>query len=119
MGIIRAIKSHNLKKKVSKMDAKTVDKEIRIQGTYFDRKRVCTKEDLKFAKKYLKKGFSHNQIANMLDMDVRTLRYNLDPEYRLRRLSQCTGKHTGNTYYDFNNRVSYKTALVYSGDYVK
>lgn len=119
MGIIKTIKSHRLKKKVSKMTDEQIDKEIIIQGTYFDRKRILTENDVRFAQKMLKKDYTYRQIANMIDVDVRTLRYAIDPEYRLRRISQSNGKHYGFDYLGKSNRIEYKKELVFSGEYVK
>lgn len=119
MGIIRAIKSHKLKKAVSKWTDLEVDKNIHIQGTDHDRKRVLTAEDLKFIRKSLKKGLSLKDIASTLYVDVRTIRYRIDPTYRNKRIAQSSGKHYGVTNAAFDNRVSYKRDLVNSGRYLK
>lgn len=119
MGIIRAIKSHNLKKKVRNMTPEQVNKEIIIQGTLFDRKRILDNDDIKTAKKYIKKGYSWKQIGELLDVDPRTIRYSMDAEYRLRRIMQSPGTHTGVANFDAKNRANYKLELVFSGAYVK
>ena len=118
MGIVRAVKSYQLKKKISKMCDKEVDKEIIIKGTQFDRKRKLSASDIKTISKMLKTGNSYNSIAESFGMDVRTIRYSTDPLYRLKRIQQSNGKHYGVDNITFANRVQYKRALVNSGRYV-
>ena len=118
MGSIRAVKSYKLKKKISKMCDKDVDKEIIIEGTQFDRKRKLSNADIKNISKMLKKGQSYHSIADAFGMDVRTIRYSLDPSYRLKRIEQSNGRHYGVDNITFENRVQYKRDLVNSGRYV-
>ena len=118
MGIIRTIKSARLKRKVSKMDDKEVDHSIILTGTEFDRKRKLSSADVANISKMLKKGWNYNEIAEKYEMDVRTIRYSVDPNYRLKRIAQSNGHHYGVDNITFRDRVSYKRDLVNSGRYV-
>lgn len=118
MGIIHAVKSYKLKKKVAKMSDVEVDKEIALKGTQFDRKRKLSVADIKNISSMLKKGRSYNSIAESFGMDVRTIRYSLDPAYRMKRIAQSNGKHYGVDNITFADRVQYKRELVNSGRYV-
>jgi len=118
MNIMRAIKSKKLKKEISFLTDYEVDKSIRISGTQFDRKRKLSSNDLKKVSKMLKNGKSYKDIAADFGMDVRTIRYSVDPSYRLSRISQSNGKHYGVDNVTFSDRVQYKRDLVNSGRYV-
>ena len=89
-----------------------VDKAIKIQGTQFDRKRVLDDHDVQSAKRMHEAGVSLRQIAKKFQVDWRTIKYNIDEEYRKYTLSKMSGIHTGNTRCDFAERVAYKRSLI-------
>lgn len=120
MGIIRSIKSYRFKKKVSRWTDQEIDRNIRIQGTTWDRKRTLTDRDLKAIKRMLRKGVDVHDIAPMYGVDIRTIRYAIDPDYRVKRIAQSSGKHCGGTEAGTRfSRIMYKKTLVSDGLIVK
>lgn len=120
MGIIREIRCAMFRHKMKNMTDVEIDKAVKIEGTQFDRKRklddTAVKEMIKMQKK---EHLTYKELSVRYNMDIRTIRYAIDPDYRLRRISQSNGKHYGLTTYDSKNRVEYKKYLVNSGLIVK
>lgn len=97
-----------------------VDRNIKLIGTEFDRKRKFTDKQIAKAKKMLDKGKTFNEIASKLKVDVRVVRYHLDPTYRAMRISGAVTAGTNRKNYptridEFKNRVNYKRELVARG----
>ena len=100
------------KKQVLSLDDVTLDKKVKIQGTQFDRKRKLKDKDWKKVNRMMKKGFNFTQIAEVFNVDPRTIRYGVDEEFRNRVISYMSGKHTGVDVCTFENRVTYKRTLI-------
>lgn len=89
-----------------------VDKAVKIQGTKFDRKRVLDDQDINYIKLMHKEGVSISQLAKMFQVNWRTIKYNIDDDYRKLMLSKVSGVHTGITRCGFADRVAYKRSLI-------
>ena len=100
------------RKDVLKLDDLTLDKVVKIQGTQYDRKWVLKEKDYKKAAKLYARGLTYEEIAVMFGVDPRTIRYHLDEDYRLHRISTSTGKHTGIDTCIMQERVLYKRDLI-------
>ncbi len=112
MCLIKAIKTHNKRKKVLKLDDVDLDKAVKIQGTEFDRKRRFSDEQVQKMKDLLGEGTSAKDVAKYFRCSVHTMLYNTSEEYRRAAIEKRSGKHTGVTHMDFDNRVAYKRNLV-------
>lgn len=100
------------RKQVLNLDDVTLDKKVKIQGTQFDRKRKLKDKDWKKVSRMIKKGFNLTQIAEVFNVDPRTIRYGLDEDFRRKTISFMSGKHTGVDVCTFENRVDYKRTLI-------
>lgn len=100
---------------ILKLNDNELDKVVKIQGTDFDRKRKVTAQLLKKMIKLENRGKSYKDIAKKFGFTTKTVRYNLDPEYREFWKANYAGPHTGKNHITKNNRVSYKRELVASG----
>ena len=105
----------NDKINVLKMVDNKLDKAVKIQGTDFDRKRKVTSEMREQMKRMKKRGKTFREIAERFNVDHRTVRYNLDEQYRAYCKAYASGVHTGKTYLNKTNRVAYKRELVAEG----
>lgn len=105
----------NSKINVLKMVDNKLDKAVKIQGTDFDRKRKVTSEMKDQMDRLQKKGRTFREIAALFGLDHRTVRYNLDPNYRAYCKITASGAHTGKTHLNKTNRVAYKRELVAKG----
>lgn len=112
MCIIKAIKESKKRKEVLAMDDVDLDKAVKIQGTQYDRKRKFTDAQVKQMIKLLGKGTKAKALAESFGTTVHTIKYNTDPIYRQAAINSRSGKHTGVTNMDFDNRVEYKRELV-------
>lgn len=106
------------KKEILALSNSQLNEVVKVQGTDFDRKRKFTTEYLVKAIKMYKAGFAMKDIAKTLDVDIRTVRYNMDPSYRKWILSNASGKHTGIDTISAASRAIYKRTLVNSNAYV-
>ena len=89
-----------------------LDKAVIIAGTQYDRKRVLNDKIIAKMKKDFHKGMSPKDIAKKYGYNYRLVRYNIDMDYRARRIAQSPGKHTGIDVCDAANRVAYKRSLI-------
>lgn len=108
----KAREERKARRTILKMDDMAIDCIVKIQGTQFDRKRKFTDAQISEITHLKKNGKSWAEIARQYNADSRTIRYNIDPEYRAENLRKQTGKHTGITHLDFDNRVTYKRKLI-------
>lgn len=116
MGIVRVIKSYRFKKKTAKWTDDEIDRNIHIQGTVWDRKRVLGSKELNRIRKMLKRGVKIQDLAVEYAVDPRTIRYAVDADYRARRILQSNGKHYGGTERGTkSSRVTYKKHLISTG----
>ena len=100
---------------ILKLDDITLDQKVKIQGTQFDRKRKLTDKDINKMRKLIGKGYTLDNLSLIYNVDVRTIKYNLDPDYKAHIQSyqaENYGKHTGIDTYNFENRVAYKRLLI-------
>lgn len=100
---------------VLRMTDGELDKAVKIQGTDYDRKRKVTSKVLAKMRKLEEKGKDYAEIAKELGFSKKTVRYNLDREYREVYKAVYGGPHTGKTRITKNNRVAYKRDLVARG----
>ncbi len=112
----KAIKEFFVEKKarknVMKMDDQTIDSKVKIQGTNFDRKRKYKLEFFADMRSEYQRGFDVNDIAKRYKMNVATVKYNVDDDYRaLYNAKRAKGTHPIGVM-DFENRVAYKRELV-------
>lgn len=114
MGFIQAIKNQKKRKKVLKLDDITLDRVVKIQGTEFDRKRKFTDAQVQQMKALLTSGVDKKDVAKKFHCSLHTMLYNTSEEYRIAAIQRRSGKHTGVTHMDFENRVEYKRGLVKS-----
>lgn len=105
----------NDKINVLKMVDDKLDKTVKIQGTDFDRKRKVTSEMREQMKRMKNRGKTFREIAERFNVDHRTVRYNLDEQYRTYCKAYASGAHTGKTHLNKTNRVAYKRELVAEG----
>lgn len=89
-----------------------LDKAVIIAGTQYDRKRVLSDNLVAKMRKDYTKGMSPKDIAEKYGYNYRLVRYNIDEDYRARRIAQSPGKSTGNKICDMENRVAYKRSLI-------
>lgn len=106
--------TNKLKKVINtlKLNDQALDAKVHIQGTPYDRKRKYDAKTIGKMKRMLNKGKSFYAIAKELGCDYKTVKYNLDPEYKAWFNANRDGKHTGKDHITFANRVQYKRALV-------
>ena len=106
--------TNKLKKAINtlKLNDRALDAKVHIQGTPYDRKRKYDAKTVGKMKRMFNKGKSFYAIAKELGCDSKTVRYNLDPEYKAWFNANRDGKHTGKDSITFANRVQYKRALV-------
>lgn len=123
----KALLAKNNKKAVkvidlSKYTDEEIDKKVHIQSTQYDRKRKLSDSDLFDITSRVMNGESFKTLANTYGVDVRTIRYNIDPEYRTKRIKQ--GRTAGTTPVCISpeammeiksERASYKRDLVTRG----
>ena len=112
MCLVKAIKNHNKRKKVLKLDDAALDSVVKIQGTEFDRKRKFTDAQVSKMKELLSEGTSAKDVAKYFRCSLHTMLYNTSEEYRRAAIEKRSGKHTGVTHMDFDNRVAYKRELI-------
>lgn len=89
-----------------------LDKAVIIAGTQYDRKRVLNDKIIAKMKKDFRKRMSPKDIAKKYGYNYRLVRYNIDTDYRARRIAQSPGKHTGIDVCDAANRAAYKRSLI-------
>lgn len=104
---------NNIRIDISGMTDREVDRIIKIQGTDYDRKRKVTSDILNEIIIMKNNGNNIHQIAKKLGLTDNAVKYNLDPEYRRKRLNKG-GKHTGKTNMNSKNRIDYKKELILS-----
>lgn len=107
---------------LSKYTDEEIDKKVHIQSTQYDRKRKLSDSDLFDITSRVMNGESFKTLANIYGVDVRTIRYNLDPEYRTKRIKQGRTSGTTPVYISpeammeiKSERASYKRGLVTQG----
>lgn len=113
MGLKSFFKEIKARKKVLKMDNKTLDSKVLIQGTEFDRKRKLTEKDLYLIKYGLCVGYSVKELSNQYGVSEWIIKYNTDPDFKKHQLELRKGKSKAheNTL-DDENRANYKRYLV-------
>ena len=101
------------RRQVLKLDDITLNRVVRIQGTQYDRKRVLTDKDIKKMNKlFNKKGLSVKEIAEIFDVSVCCVKYNVMPEWKAEFNAKRDGKHTGVDVVTVEDRAAYKRYLV-------
>lgn len=101
------------RRNILSLSDRELDKVVIIAGTQYSRKRVLNDKTIAKMKKDFHKGMSYREIAEKYGCkDYRTVRYNIDMDYRARRIAQSPGKHTGIDVCDAANRVAYKRSLI-------
>lgn len=103
---------------VLKMSDIEVNKSFKILGTQYDRRRRFKDKDRLKMLKLLKKGKTYEEVAGMYNTSVGVIRYNTDPEYRLKYNNDRRGKykkHAQLRNIDAAHRADYKRWLVTEG----
>ena len=107
---------------LSKYTDEEIDKKVHIQSTQYDRKRKLSDSDLFDIASRVMNGESFKTLANIYGVDVRTIKYNIDPEYRMKRIKQGRTSGTTPVYISpevmmeiKSERASYKRDLVTQG----
>ena len=109
------LKSKKRKLEILELDDVALDKQVKIQGTPFDRKRKISDKTVKKMMKLSNKGKSIQEIAKELGIGATSIRYNIDPVFKAEFNAKRSGLHTGKTNMDRINRAQYKRELVSSG----
>lgn len=97
---------------ILKMKDNELDKRIKIQGTRFDRKRKVSNATITRMRKMFEKGKSISEIAAIVGLSPKTVRYNVDDEWRAHYNATRDGKHTGVTNITKEDRIAYKRQIV-------
>lgn len=105
----------NRKLTLLKMNDDQLDKEVKIQGTKYDRKRKLSDETLKKISNMAKKNLTYSKIAKDLGISYTIVRYHMDKAWRESFNAKRDGRHTGKDHISIKNRVAYKRALVAAG----
>lgn len=104
------------KKEALKLNNKTLDDAMQIQGTDYDRRRKVTKELVYRMKRMHESGKSYGEIANHYGVSYSAVRYNLDPYYKVYK-NMMRGKYKNNrtsTPESREERGAYKRSLIES-----
>lgn len=97
---------------ILKMKDSDLDKTIKIQGTRFDRKRKVSNATITRMRKMFEKGKSIAEIAAIVGLSQKTVRYNVDDEWRAQYNATRDGKHYGKTNITIQDRIAYKRYIV-------
>ena len=89
-----------------------LDQKVKIQGTEFDRKRKLSKDQLLKIQEDVRQGMSVKEVALKYKVSEWIVRYNTDSAFRAHQIELRSGKHTGVTTMDFEDRVAYKRKLI-------
>lgn len=95
-----------------------VNKAFKILGTQYDRRRRFKDKDRLKMLKLLKKGRTYKEVAGMYNTSVSVIKYNTDPEYRLKYNNDRKGKykkHVQLRNINASRRASYKRWLFTNG----
>lgn len=102
------------RKIVLKFDDETLDQKVKIQGTEYDRKRKCTQKQILNMQNDIAHGMTVKEVATKYNVSEWIVRYNTDSAFRAHQIEIRSGKHTGVTTMDFQDRVAYKRELIKS-----
>lgn len=97
---------------ILKMDDNKLDKVIKIQGTRFDRKRKVSNSTINRMRNMYAKGKSISEISAVVGVPYKTVKYNVDDEWRTTYNATRSGKHTGTTNITKEDRILYKRSIV-------
>lgn len=100
---------------VLKMTDMELDSKVKIQGTQYDRKRKISDKLIKKMKSMWKRNKTVSEIASKFGLNYNTVRYNVDPVYKMEFNKKRSGAHTGVDHITVLNRVAYKRELVAAG----
>lgn len=104
------------KKHYLDMTNSTINANVSIQGTKFDRKRIIDPiNDVAKMKKLLNDGKSYSEVANIFGVTTGCVKYNVDSAFRERVLKSCSGKHFGTDHISASERAEYKRKLIRAG----
>lgn len=98
---------------VLKLSDEILDQKVKIQGTEFDRKRKCTKDQLLSIQEDIRRGMSVKEVAKKHQVSEWIVRYNTDSNFKAHQIALRSKKSKAhiNTM-DFEDRVAYKRRLV-------
>ena len=97
------------------MNDDQLDKEVKIQGTKYDRKRKLSDKTLEKISNMAKKNLTCSKIAKDLGISYTIVRYHMDEAWRKSFNAKRDGRHTGKDKITVKNRVAYKRMLVAEG----
>lgn len=105
-------KEMKARKQVLQMNDLTIDKNIKIQGTKFDRKRKYDEETIKQMKQLYMSGVKPSEIAKKFNSSSFMVKYICDYTFKTLHNLKRDGKHTGVNHITSTDRASYKRNLV-------
>lgn len=103
------------KKELLSLSPMELNQKVLIEGTKFDRKRKVNEKMVARMRRMRDKGMTYRDIGDVFGVTGKTVRYNLDEDYRQRTIDGCSGSHTGKVNITVNDRIKYKRALVQAG----
>ena len=110
--IVKFFKTEKKRKEILAMPNINLDKEIKIQGTQFDRKRHYTDADIKKWLKAHNSGMSISEISKKFEVSYATVKYNIDDIFRISHIKSLSGLHTGIDHITLSDRAIYKRNLL-------
>lgn len=105
-------KEMNARKQVLQMNDLILDKNIKIQGTKFDRKRKYDEKTIKQMKQLYISGVKPSEIAKKFNSSSFMVKYICDYTFKTLHNLKRDGKHTGVNHITSTDRASYKRNLV-------
>lgn len=101
-------------KLISASDA-VVDKAVKIRHTDFNRQKKLKSRDLNNIDKLYSRGVSINKLATIYGVAPQTIKYHVDPVYRLEANIIRQSYATGVAIRDLHDRAAYKRTLLLEG----
>ena len=106
------IKREKKRKQVLAMSNEDLDKELKIQGTKYDRKCRYSEAEIKKWKKEYDKQTPISVISKKYRVPYNTVHYHVDELFRLIFNKNRNGAHTGVDKITLDNRATYKRQLL-------
>lgn len=98
-----------------KMSKNFIDKNLKIEGTKFDRRSKLSQSQINSMKRLREKGVSYEKIAKKYNVTAHTVYYHTIDGFKEKANKQrLQYAFTGVT--DCNERVNYKKSLIENGD---
>lgn len=108
------IKREKKRKQVLAMNNEDLDKEVKIEGTQYDRKRRYTDAEIKKWRKLYNNGngMTISELSHKFDVPYNTIHYHVDDLFKLIFNKNRDGSHTGVDTITMDERATYKRQLL-------